>query len=102
MSLCVGDLLVRVFVNNELLAPYGEHWVYDTPLFGLCLEATRNTDSRQYAFAPRRAARLPRRREPPGGGSPGAGSPPAEGGGRPAASGTKVSVLRDGRCRVTH
>lgn len=39
-----GDLLVRVLVNNELLAPYGEHWVYDTPLFGLCLEATRNTD----------------------------------------------------------
>lgn len=34
-----GDLLVGVLVNNELLAPYGQHWVYDTPLFGLCLEA---------------------------------------------------------------
>lgn len=39
------DLLVRVLVNYQLLAPYGEHRVYDTPLFGLCLEATRNTDS---------------------------------------------------------
>lgn len=39
------DLLVRVLVNYQLLAPYGEHWVYDTPLFGLCLEATRNTDT---------------------------------------------------------
>lgn len=37
------DLLVRVLVNYQLLAPNGEHWVYDTPLFGLCLEATRNT-----------------------------------------------------------
>lgn len=42
-----GDLLVGVLVNNELLPPYGQHWVYDTPLFGLCLEATRNTDTSQ-------------------------------------------------------
>lgn len=41
------DLLVRVLVNYQLLAPYGEHWVYDTPLFGLCLEATRNTGTGQ-------------------------------------------------------
>lgn len=34
------DLLVRVLVNYELLAPYGQHWVYDTPLFRLSLEAT--------------------------------------------------------------
>lgn len=42
------DLLVRVLVNYQLLAPYGEHWVYDSPLFGLCLEATRNTDNSQW------------------------------------------------------
>lgn len=41
-------LLVRVLVNYQLLAPYGEHWVYDTPLFGLCLEATRNTGNSQW------------------------------------------------------
>lgn len=45
------DLLVRVLVNYQLLAPYGEHWVYDTPLFGLCLEATRNTDNSQWGGA---------------------------------------------------
>lgn len=42
-TLVEGDLLVGILVNYQLLAPYGEHWVYDTPLFGLCLEATRNT-----------------------------------------------------------
>lgn len=41
------DLLIRVLVNYQLLAPNGEHWVYDTPLFGLCLEATRNTGTGQ-------------------------------------------------------
>lgn len=45
------DLLVRILVNYQLLTPYGEHWVYDTPLFGLCLEATRNTDNSQWGGA---------------------------------------------------
>lgn len=43
------DLLIRVLVNYQLLAPNGEHWVYDTPLFGLCLEATRNTGTGQFS-----------------------------------------------------
>lgn len=36
----LADLLIGVLVYNELLAPNTQHWVYDTPLFGLCLEAT--------------------------------------------------------------
>lgn len=45
--ICADDLLVRVLVNNELLAPNGQHWVYDTPLFGLSLEATGTHDTGQ-------------------------------------------------------
>lgn len=50
------DLLVRILVYNELLSPYGEHWVYDTPLFRLCLEATRNTGLDEYDSSDRRVA----------------------------------------------
>lgn len=80
------DLLVRVLVNNELLAPYGEHWVYDTPLFGLCLEATRNTDGGQWAPGGARG---------PGGRGTGPRAPPA----RSVSTSTQYAVVVQARMR---